>query len=229
MGAMKEQETTFLDSTKTAKLQKYLLAWFEANRREYPWRETRDPYAVLVAEKLLQQTAVGDRVVKAYEAILALYPSPLSLANAELEHLEEIVFPLGLHYRARELKTLASVLIERCEGVIPDNIGELKALPGVGEYTARAVLSFAYGEDVPVVDTNVARFLYRVFRLDGPVPANPARKKSLIALAGKLLPQGHSKEFNLAILDLCALICTPSNPECNTCPVYSLCEFGSSR
>jgi A/G-specific adenine glycosylase len=102
----------------------------------------------------------------------------------------------------------------------------LIALPGVGDYSARAVLSFAFGEDVPIVDTNVARFLYRLCGLPGPMPANPARKRSLIELAGELVPAGRAKEFNLAILDLCAQICRPKNPLCTDCPVnlYCICN-----
>ncbi len=207
-------------------LQDRLLAWFASNRRDFPWRRTSDPYAVLVAEKLLQQTAARKVVVDAYQTLVGTYPSAEALAGARSEHLGSVIAPLGFHYRAKELKALGVALLDRHAGKVPAQLQELKALPGVGDYAARAVLSFAYGQDVPVVDTNVARFLYRVFAISGRLPSNPARKKSLIDLAARLVPTGRSREFNLAVLDLCALICTPSRPKCTSCPVQQFCSFG---
>lgn len=200
--------------------------WFEENCRDFPWRHTRDPYVVLLAEKLLQQTAARRVVVDAFQNLVSAYPSTKALADANIGDLEKIFAPLGFHYRAKELKVLANALLERHQGLVPADLGDLKSLPGIGDYAARAVLSFAYGQDVPIVDTNVARFLYRVFAIPGPLPANPARKKSLIELAAKLVPEGRSREFNLAVLDLCALVCTPSRPKCPACPVQPLCCYG---
>jgi A/G-specific adenine glycosylase len=210
-------------------LQDALLTWFERNRRRFPWRRRRNPYAVLIAEKLLQQTAARDVVVNAYQVLLARYPTPRHLAAAEVAHLEEIIRPLGFIYRARELQVLGSELVTRHGGKVPSTLAELLALPGVGDYAARAVLTFALGQDVAVVDTNVARFLFRIYGLDGPMPANPARKKSLIALANSMVPAGRSKEWNWAVLDLCARICTPANPKCPQCPVRACCSLGLRR
>lgn len=209
-------------------LQDRLLEWHSANQRDFPWRRTSDPYAILVAEKLLQQTAARRVVVAAFETLVARYPAVEDLARARAGDLREIVAPLGFHYRADELKALAAALIERHGGQVPDDLRLLKDLPGVGDYAGRAVLSFAYGRDVPVVDTNVARFLYRIFGLPGPLPANPARKKQLIDLAGGMVPSGRSRQYNLAVLDLCASICTPSKPRCHFCPVQPFCAFGRS-
>lgn len=212
-----------------AEFQRQLLSWFEKEQRQFPWRLRFEPYEILVAEKLLQQTAARPVVIKAYEEVLRRYPTPKALAAAKLPDLEELVRPLGFVYRARDLLAMAQALVERHNGVVPANLKELLALPGVGDYAARAVLSFAFGEDVPVVDTNVARFLYRLYGIEGRLPFNPARKKSLIELAASLVPPGWSKDWNLAILDLCALICKPSIPLCASCPVQPYCNYGSKR
>ena len=173
-----------------ARFQKQLLNWFEQAGRSFPWRETEDPFALLVAEKLLQQTQARDSIIAAYRTLLAAYPSPEALAAANLVDLEAIIRPLGLTYRATELKTMAAELAARHAGVVPDDLASLMTLTGVGAYSARAVLSFAFGQDVAVVDTNVARIYYRVFGILGRVPSNPARTRSLIDLATALLPHG---------------------------------------
>jgi A/G-specific adenine glycosylase len=204
-----------------------LLTWFAQARRDFPWRSQRDPYAVLIAEKLLQQTAARDVVVRSYEHLLRRYPTPKLLAQARVPDIEDIIRPLGFAYRAVELREMAQSLVARHGGEVPADLGALLALPGVGDYAARAVLSFAFGKDVPVVDTNVARFLYRLYGLLGPQPTNPARKKSLINLAATLVPTGRSKDYNLAVLDLCAAVCKPGVPLCALCPVRTYCMYSS--
>lgn len=206
-------------------IQTRLLSWFRVSSRQFPWRETRDPYAILLAEKLLQRTAVREGVVRAYEDLLAAYPTTATLAKADVESIQTTIQSLGLHYKAQELVTLARAISEKHGGYIPQDLKSLLALPGVGDYTARAVLCFAFGQDVPIVDTNIARILYRLFGLPGPVPANPARKRSLVELAGSLVPNGQSREFNLAMLDLGALVCRASGPHCTECPVQQLCTY----
>ena len=216
------------ESTKVL-LQAALLGWFAKFRRNFPWRRKSNPYAILIAEKLLQQTAAREVVVQAYSQMLKKYSTPLRLSQATVSDIEDIIRPLGFTYRAKELQVLGQELVSRHGGKVPRTLEELLALPGVGDYAARAVLSFAYGEDVPIVDTNVARFLYRIYGIEGRMPSNPARKKSLIALAATLVPEGRSKEWNLSVLDLCALICTPANPNCFVCPVQNHCAFGCQR
>jgi A/G-specific adenine glycosylase len=209
--------------------QQRLLTWYSQNGRRFPWRETADPYAILIAEKLLQQTQARESVISAYQALLSTYPSPGALAKANLADVRAIVQPLGLAYRAAELIGLAASLVSLYDGVIPDSLVALMALPGVGDYSARAVLSFAFGYDVAIVDTNVARIFYRVFGIPGPMPSNPARKRSLIDLATALLPAGQARQFNLALLDLGALICTPRAPDCEVCPVLKYCDYGKAN
>ncbi|MBL7091655.1 hypothetical protein [Acidovorax sp.] len=209
-------------------IQTRLLDWFRISGRQFPWRQTCDPYAMLLAEKLLQQTVVREGVVQAYDDLLVAYPTPTALAEADVESIRTMIQSLGLHYRAQELVALTREISEKHGGCVPQDLKSLLALPGVGDYIARAVLCFAFGQDVPIVDTNVARILYRLFGLSGPMPANPARKRNLIELAGSLLPTGQSREFNLAMLDFGALVCKSSSPECDHCPLSPVCEFNIS-
>lgn len=218
-----------LATVNRAQFQSDLLDWFQNSRRPFPWRGLDDPYAILVAEKLLQQTAAGAMVARIFVQFLERYPTPQLLAAADLTELERLLQPLGFHYRARELVALGTALIERHQGQVPRDLTALLDLPGVGDYIARAVLSFAYHESTPIVDTNVARWLHRMLGLPGPLPSNPARSRSLHDIALRLLPLGQSKEFNLAILDLCALVCRPRVPLCDQCPVRPYCATGSKR
>ena len=220
---------TLLTEESKVEIQERLLNWFEQNGRNFPWRSQPSPYAVLIAEKLLQQTAAIDKLVEVYNRIVDTYPTPRLLADADISALEDIIRPLGLRYRAKELRDMANELIARHNGEVPRDLKKLIELPGIGDYTARAVLSLAFGEDMPVVDTNIARFLYRMFGLKGSLPSNPARKRALIELAGKLIPKGRTRKFNLALLDLCAQICKVSKPECLECPVQTHCAYYASR
>ena len=203
-----------------------LLSWGSRNMRQFPWRTRRTAYRVLLAEKLLQQTAARPAVVQAYQRLISYCSSPARLARANIRKLENIVRPLGFVYRARELKKLGKALNARHNGRVPRDLRLLVKLPGVGDYAARAVLSFAFGEAVPIVDTNVGRFLYRFFGLDLPMPSNPARNKALLELAAQLLPNADSDRFNFALLDLCANICIAQNPKCQICPLRLSCVTG---
>jgi A/G-specific adenine glycosylase len=206
-----------------SELQESLLNWYAVNRRDFPWRNTSDPFEILLAEKLLQQTKVRSTVVSIYTKLLDLYPTIRALAMANVEDLRVIIKPLGLTYRAAEIKSMATEIIEIHKGQVPSNLKDLLALTGVGDYCARAVLSFAYYQRVPIVDTNIARFLHRLCGIEKPLPANPARKKYLRDLATQLLPESKSRDFNFAILDLCALVCKPQSPTCSQCPVRAFC------
>jgi DNA (cytosine-5)-methyltransferase 1 len=204
-------------------IQSHLLDWFKKNQRSFPWRETRDPYKVLLAEKLLQQTAAREKVVAAYNEIVDLYPNVEALAMAQPGQLKPIIAPLGFAYRAEELPRLAHEILNRDHSEIPTTLNELLDLPGIGDYSARAVLAFAHNQDVPIVDTNVTRFLYRIYGITEPLPNNPARNKRLIEMAQTLIPEGNARDFNLAVLDLCSSVCKIKNPTCDKCPVQSYC------
>lgn len=219
---MREPEPTY------SEVQSLLMEWHKTSGRDFPWRSTRDPYRVLIAEKLLQQTAAGDIVREVYEEFIQKYPTPQKLARADVNAIREIILPLGLHYRSEELRDLGGALVSDHEGMVPASLDELLELPGVGQYCARATLSFALNEDIGIVDTNIARFLHRFYGIEGPIPQNPARKKQLQDLATSLVPSGESREFNFAMLDLCSATCTSTSPKCSECPVQKLCEYGGA-
>jgi A/G-specific adenine glycosylase len=207
-------------------LSKYLTA---EGRRTLPWRRTADPFRLLVAEKLLQQTAARQGVVRAYRAILTRWPTARELAAADVIDVWEIVEPLGLPYRASELVAMAKAVARKHGGTVPLERRKLLALPGVGEYSANAVLSFTGHEHAAVVDTNVARFLRRLFDLDRPQPANPARNRQLQRLASWLIVGASSRDLNYAILDLTNSYCVANEPRCERCLLRSLCATGISR
>jgi A/G-specific adenine glycosylase len=212
-----------------SKLQRSLLDWYAANRRDFPWRNTNNPFEVLLAEKLLQQTKARDIVVRIYTDLLAEYPTAQVLMNATVEELREVIQPLGLAYRASEIRQMAAEVVELHGGEVPSNLKELLNLTGVGDYCARAVLSFAYNEDVPIVDTNIARLLHRLCGIEQSLPANPARKKYLRSLATQLLPESEVRDFNLAMLDVCAAVCTSQNPKCCSCPLQEFCAYAQEE
>jgi A/G-specific adenine glycosylase len=204
---------------------KAILHWFQIEGRDFPWRETRDPYKILLAEKLLQQTSVRESLIKLYITLTEKFPTSNHLADADIEELRVFIQPLGLHYRARDLILMACDIKERFGGNVPVELDQLLSLYGVGEYSARAVLSFAYGKNVAVVDTNVARILYRVYGILEKFPSNPARSRKLIELASNIVPPQKSKEFNWAMIDLGSKVCKPKKPLCEECPLIRLCNY----
>ncbi len=198
--------------------QRRLLAWYRRYRRHLPWRRTRDPYHILVSEIMLQQTQV-DRVVPKYREWIAKYPSLESLAQASLREVRETWYPLGYNIRPVRLREIARAALQRHEGKIPRTQEELLALRGIGPYTAGAVLSFAYRKDAPILDTNVRRVLRRVFLGDRATPTD----KSLWALSEALLPPGKAYDFNQALMDFGATVCTARRPRCPACPLARNC------
>ena len=208
------------------RIQKKTLAWSRTNGRKFPWRKTTNPYRVLVAEKLLQQTRAGSSVVKAYAELIKNYPTAKELSSADIRVLKKHIRPLGLIYRANELKRLGKQLTETYNAKVPRQIEALKKLPGVGEYAARSVLVFAFNKRTAIVDTNIARFVYRLFGIPGKLPPNPARSRKILSYAEKLLPKRRYRDFNFALLDLCAKVCQPKTPLCEICPVRSDCSYG---
>jgi len=200
-----------------------LLRWFKENGRDLPWRRTRDPYKVLVSEVMLQQTQV-DRVQGYYRRFLKEYPTVQDLAAAPPARVRDAWDGLGYYARARNLQAAARQIVERHDGRFPRRLEEVKALPGVGRYTAGAVVSFAYGEPAPILDTNVRRVLSRVFVRRR--PSSPAAlDRRLWALAEAAVPPDHAWEFNQAIMDLGATVCTARHPKCPRCPVRWLCAY----
>ncbi len=202
-------------------LQQGLMHWYQAHHRTLPWRDTRDPYHVWVSEVMLQQTQVKT-VVPYFLAFMAMFPTLTDLADADLDRVLKQWEGLGYYARARNLHKAARQVVDDCGGRIPDRFAGLKALPGVGDYIAAAVMSIAFGSPRAVVDGNVKRVLARLFCLDTPVNHSSAHKR-FQPLADTLLDRSDPGTFNQAVMELGALVCTPSAPDCPACPLVRFC------
>jgi len=199
-----------------------LLEWFAANGRDLPWRHTRDPYAVLVSEVMLQQTQV-DRVIPYYQDFLERFPTVGALAAAPTADVIKAWAGLGYNRRAVNLQRTARAVVEQYGGVFPREVGALRALPGIGPYTAGAVACFAFEEDVPFLDTNMRRVIHRLFV--GPeVPAPVATERELLALAAAAVPPGNGWTWNQGLIEFGALHCTARRPACVVCPLQRACR-----
>lgn len=205
-----------------AELPARLLAWYEAARRDLPWRRTRDPYRIWVAEVMLQQTRV-DTVIPYYERFLERFPALADLAAAPIDAVIELWAGLGYYSRARNLHAAARRVAAGHGGSVPADPRVFRALPGVGRYTAGAVLSIAFGLPMPILDGNVERVLCRAFGI-ARNPRSGAVRKRLWRLAEELIPDGRAGDFNQAMMELGATVCTPKAPACGVCPVADLCE-----
>ena len=197
-----------------------LQSWAEDNLRDYPWRKTKDPYSILVAEFLLQRTD-ADTVVPIYKAFLTQYPTLERLAIADIRDLAQLLQPLGLFFRAKRLSETARIINQKYGGKIPESETELLKLPGIGKYTARAILSQAFKQSAAVLDTNVARIIERFFGIKG--GRIKSRCKILWNAAETVAPDTNVGHWNLTLLDFGALTCTARNPNCDVCPLYEKC------
>ncbi len=204
-----------------------LLAWWSRAARDLPWRQTRDPYRVLVSEFMLQQTQVS-RVEQYYPRFLERFPDLATLARARPRAVREAWDGLGYYARARNLHDLAREVTRRHDGTLPAKPDELVKLPGIGPYTAGAVATFAYEKPVPAVDTNVARVIRRVFLGINHAPRTTPRP--LWDLAHALVPKNGKRawRFNQAIMELGALVCVARKPRCPECPVRPICKTGKT-
>lgn len=189
-----------------------LLDWSEHTRRDLPWRHTRDPWAILVSETMLAQTQVA-RVVERYVAFVGRWPDPAALAAATPAAVIDAWQGLGYNRRAVRLQASATAVVARHGGRVPDDLAALLALPGVGPYTARAVLAFAFERDVGVVDTNAARVLARA------VAGRRLAAAEAQTLADGQVPAGRGWAWNTAMLDLGSTVCTARRPACHRCPL----------
>ncbi len=217
------------DAATAATFRKRLAAWFRRNSRDLPWRRTRDPYRVLVSELMLQQTQVS-RVVDFYGRFLERFPDLGTLAAAKPAQVRESWEGLGYYARARNLHALAREVTTEHDGVIPPSVDALRALPGIGAYTAGAVSSFAYERRAALVDTNVARVLRRVFAPRADLKSARGQKK-VWAIAGAILPRTGKAAWthNQALMELGALVCTARVARCGECPVRSVCRTGTKE
>lgn len=202
--------------------QRRLLTWYHRHQRPLPWRQTRDPYKILVSEIMLQQTQV-ERVVPKYHEFLRRYPTLRTLAGANTMELKRVWYPLGYNIRPLRLRRIAQRALREYSGRIPDSYDDLLAMDGIGRYTAGAVLSFAYEQDVPIVDTNVARLLSRYFGVQTSAK-HAGGQRRLWQLAKAVIPPGQGYTINQAMMDFGALVCTARSPQCPTCVLRRHCR-----
>lgn len=198
-----------------------LLRWYEANKRDLPWRRQSNPYYTWVSEIMLQQTRV--ETVKSYfERFISRFPTIEALADAPEEEILKTWEGLGYYSRARNLQIAAREVKELYGGQVPNNKEKVSALKGVGPYTSGAIMSIAFNEPEPAVDGNVMRVLSRYFRLHDDI-AKPSTRKKMEKLAYELIPEGCASDFNQGIMELGALVCTPKSPACLLCPIAECC------
>jgi len=207
-------------------IQKALLQWFKKNKRDLPWRKTKDPYAIWVSEIMLQQTQVAT-VIPYYRNFLKTFPTVCNLAKANLSKVLKVWEGLGYYSRARNLHRASKIVLNHFHEKIPDTLKDLLSLPGIGRSTAGAILSFAFQKEAPILDGNAKRVLSRLFTVSG----NPGERKTeqlLWNISESLIPRGHSNPFNQALMDLGSMLCTLKEPQCPRCPLRDLCKGKAS-
>ncbi len=200
-----------------------LLTWYRRHGRDLPWRRTDDPYHILVSEIMLQQTQV-DRVMPKYEEWLRRFPTLHALAAAAERDVTEAWYPLGYNIRPKRLQSIAREAVAHHGGALPSDEATLLSFKGIGQYTAGAIRSFAFRQRAAILDTNVARVLLRVFIGRGDPKAH-AMKRHLWAMSEALVPQRHVYDFNQALMDFGATVCTARNPKCLVCPMSKSCAW----
>ncbi|WP_404408432.1 A/G-specific adenine glycosylase [Jeotgalibacillus malaysiensis] len=198
-----------------------LVGWFEQEMRDLPWRENQDPYRVWVSEIMLQQTRV-DTVIPYYNRFMEQFPTVEALANAPEDQVLKAWEGLGYYSRARNLQAAVREVHDTYNGIVPDNPKEISALKGVGPYTAGAILSIAYGKPEPAVDGNVMRVMSRILSISDDI-AKPASRKIFETAVRELIYKENPSYFNQALMELGAIVCTPTSPSCFLCPVQSHC------
>ncbi|GAB4498688.1 MAG: A/G-specific adenine glycosylase [Anaerolineales bacterium] len=199
-----------------------LLSWYTQFGRDLPWRNHPNPYAIWVSEIMLQQTRV-ETVVPYFERWMQAFPSLAALAEADLQQVLAVWEGLGYYSRARNLHRAAQLVMQQHGGNLPQSAAVLRKLPGIGRYTAGAIASMAFGADEAALDGNIRRVLARVFDVEIP-DRSPAGERQLWELAAAHLPRGFAGEYNQALMDLGATVCTPRAPQCNRCPLQNLCR-----
>ncbi|BDG59999.1 A/G-specific adenine glycosylase [Caldinitratiruptor microaerophilus] len=203
-------------------LDRALLEWYDSRRRDLPWRRQRDPYRIWVSEVMLQQTRV-ETAIPYYLRWLERFPDLLSLARAPEEEVLALWSGLGYYSRARNLHAAVREVASRYGGEVPRDPDAFAALPGVGEYTAGAVLSIAYGLRLPAVDGNALRVLVRLGALEGDITRTAVRREA-VRLAARLVPEDRPGDFNQALMELGGSVCVPRRPRCGDCPITAWCE-----
>lgn len=203
-------------------LARRLLAWFPKIARDLPWRKTKDLYRIWISEVMLQQTQVAT-VIDYYNRFLAAFPDVASLAAAPEEQVLRLWEGLGYYRRARQLHAAAKKVVAEHDGQFPETYDAVRGLPGIGRYTAGAILSIGLDQRLPILEANSIRVLARLAAYKGE-PASTAGQAFLWRLAEDILPKKHCGQFNQALMELGSLVCTPREPKCDDCPVLDLCR-----
>jgi A/G-specific adenine glycosylase len=212
----------FFEPPTLTRLRRDLSRWFQKHGRDLPWRRSRDPYRVWISEIMLQQTTVV-AVVPYFERFLGRFPTVQALARAGEHDVLRLWEGLGYYSRARNLRLAAQQVVAEFGGTIPDEIDELRSLPGIGRYTAGAIASLAYDRPAPIVEANTLRVYARLLAFDGDVHATAGRNL-IWNFAEQAVPRRSAGAFNQALMDLGAMICTPAEPRCPECPVRTCCR-----
>ena len=205
----------------TSSFTEKLMHWYEENARELPWRDHPDPYIVWVSEVMLQQTRI-ETVIPYFHQWVREFPTITTLASSTQQKVLNLWEGLGYYSRARSLHKASRIIVDEYDGKLPEDMETLMQLPGIGRYTASAILSIAFNKDEPALDGNIRRVLSRVFNIEEPARSTLSEKR-LWDLAYKNLPKGEAGNYNQALMDLGATICTPKNPSCLECPIKSEC------
>lgn len=222
---LKQSQEKTVDCLEEAKLSWFrcqLGVWAAQHLRDFPWRRTKNPYAIFVAEFLLQKTNAST-VAPIYQTFISRYPTPQALVAAPIEEVTGLLIPLGLSFRVERLRRSMQIVLEDYRGSIPRTEAQLLQLPGVGKYTARAICANAFEQPLAVLDTNVARILERFFGLQG--GRVKSRCKLLWSVAELAAPNTEVGTWNLTLLDFGAAVCTARNPRCTQCPLRQQCSY----
>ena len=203
-------------------IRKKIIDWYKQHGRIFPWRDTEDPYKIMIAEFMLHRTK-AEQVVPIYLEFIKKYPDIKSLAEADFEEVRKVTEHLGLHWRAKHFIESARYIVNHHDGKIPADYEKLRKIPGIGEYVAGAILAICFNKPAPVVDSNIARFINRYYglKLSGEI----RRKKEIIEIARKLFDCENPRELLFALVDFTSIICKPRAPLCEECPLKNGCNY----
>jgi len=203
------------------KIQYDIIKWYFKYGRDFPWRRTKDPYGIIIAEFMLHRTK-AEQVVPVYLEFIKNYPDVYSLSEASFEDIRKVTEHLGLHWRSNHFIKAARYVVENYQGKFPEDYKELRKIPGVGEYVAGALMAVAFNKSAPVVDSNIARFINRVWRLK--LAGEIRRKKEIVQIAQALFNCENPGELLFALIDFTAIICKPHSPQCPVCILKNMCR-----
>ena len=204
------------------KMRNEILRWHRHHVRDFPWRHTKDPYKIMIAEFMLHRTR-AEQVVPIYLEFIKKYPDIFSLAEANYEDIKNVTKHLGLHWRHRHFIDSARYLVKRYNGKFPENYDDLRKIPGVGTYVAGAIMATSFSKPAPIIDSNIARFINRLWGLN--LKGEIRRKKKIVQIAHDLFTCKNPSRFLFAIVDFASIICKPKRPRCDECPLRTNCKY----